>query len=372
MLADLKDIIEKRVRCPMDLGALRDRFGDQPLDSPARSVEFATAYCRAALPCILEEPDISVAGQGADLLIRFVAQLPDDLCNSIDRLARFVPPAERAWREPVMDDYVGLCCAVHDIWAHLVGPESEEDRDIVRNLLASPARHAIDFGAGAGHFAHELAAHGVEVDVVEIDSVKRAFLAFRAEQSGLGHMMRIGARRVVYDLGIAINVLDHMEDPAEVVRYFAVRLPPGARLWTLAAFPTDGWHQSDDSAIDRCAEALWEHFLPECRNAPHVPWLESFTRRASKEPNADPRIPKLHAAAQWKLSADDGTILNVDSRFCRPCVLNSDAAEICRELDGRECLESVAQRTGVDVDDLLNLCDHLRGLRLITWFSPAS
>lgn len=367
MISDLKEIVEQRLRRPADLSALRSHFGDQPLDSPGRSIAFATSYCQAALPALAKDPDASVAAQGADLLINFLAKLPEHLIRSISDIKQFAAPSSRAWHEPLMDRYVGLCCVVHDIWAHLLGPESKDDANIVQLLLESPARRAIDFGAGAGHFAHELALHGVEVDAIEVDAMKQAFLSFRARHAGLEHLIRLGPRTVEYDLGLAIDVLDHMERPAEAVHLLATHLSAGGRLITLAAFPDDGWHQSDDVAIDHCGEALWKHFIPTGVPNSGVAWLDSFVKRRDEEPRTETRIPKLHPAAWWRLTESNEVVIGVDSRFCRSCVLNPDAAEVCQQFQGYERAESVAARNGVDSSEFAALCDCLRNQRLITW-----
>ena len=367
MISDLKEIVEHRIRRPLHLTALRNDFAGQALDSPARSLSFAASYCQAALPCLAEAPDDSVAAVGADLLIHFLAELPLELRQSINNIKDFAPPSLRAWHEPSMDQYVGLCSIVHDIWAHLLGPESKDDANIVQRLLDSPARQAIDFGAGAGHFCHELALHGIAVDAIEPDIVKCAFLSYRAQRAGLENSIRIGPRPVAYDLGLAVNVLDHMENPAEAIHRLATYLAPGARLFVLAAFPIDGWHQSDEVVIDNCGEEIWKYFTPNALSRSNVAWLESFIRRSGQEPTTGARIAQLHPAARWNLNEHNEVVLSVNSRFCCSCILNQDAAHICRQLQGREFVEPLAARNGVATEEVSGLCDSLREQRLMTW-----
>ena len=168
MLDQLRQIVARRVG-KIDLSPLAQRFGDTcRLETPAQAFAMAQLLSRLALPH-LPPAGGSVGEQGADALLRFIARMPDNLVQSIRAVPAFVSPALRAWQEPQMDAFVALSCTIQDIWAHLMGPESEEDDAIAHALLWHAPRRVLDFGCGAGHFAHLLSMAGATVDGIEPD-----------------------------------------------------------------------------------------------------------------------------------------------------------------------------------------------------------
>lgn len=101
--------------------------------------------------------------------------------------------------------------------------------------FAGPARTVLDFGAGTGRLAAALAQRGLEVTGVEPDPELRARLAGRgiASVAALGEL---GPAR--FDYAVSLNVLEHCEDDASVVRELHERLAPGGRcLVYVPAFP---------------------------------------------------------------------------------------------------------------------------------------
>jgi len=375
MLEELKEIVERRTRERPRLDILRERFGPHwTSNRPVDTLQVAMAYCRLALP-LLDTHDRSVAAQGADLLLRFIADMPAALAQQIADVPAFREPVERAWQEPCVDSFVALSCTVHDVWAHLVGPESEEDDAVLAEILRHDAASVIDFGAGAGHFSHALALHGMNVDAVEIDPVKAAFLEFRARHSGLSERLHLGARgRKDYDLALAINVLDHLEEPVLAVTHLAERLRPGGTLCVLAAFPSDGWHQSDRESVARCAELLWQRFVPAAPGAANVPWLECFVRRADRGADASvsQRVPCLHPRARLQAGSDGECVLATDNFYSAACTLNEDAGALCERFDGAHTVDEIAKAMDVEAEDLIAFCDYLHGRHQLYWAEVAS
>lgn len=372
MFEELKAIVSDRVMTPLKFDSLRDRFGSQmTIERPADSLDVAMAYCQLAVPLLRETGD-SVSGQGADLLVRFIADLPESVRKEVSRISTFSQLSSRAWEEPKMDAYVALSCTVHDVWAHLLGPESTEDDAITEVLLRGYGGAAYDFGSGAGHFAHELAARGVQVDALEVDPIKAAFFEFRAHYSGLERYMKLGQSQDQYDLALAINVLDHLEQPSLAVEHLAALLRPGGTLYVLAAFPNDGWHQSDPEMVARCSEALWRFFIPSTKAALSVPGFDTFARKAFHLNDDGPlqRRPCMHPASIWQTrQEEDQQILLTPGFYSVPCVLNKDTSEICSYFDGSLSVEELAQKFNVDAEELLGLCNYLYKHRHLFWDS---
>lgn len=368
MLEELQAIVAARcVRKPA-AQAMLARFGKAWRAEAPRDVRaFASAYCAEALP-LLRRGDDSAAGLGADLLLQFLADLPAEVASRIDAVADFAPAAARAWLEPVGDAFVALSCTVHDVWAHLLGPESQEDELVLGELLRHAPSTAFDFGCGAGHFAHALARHGVDVEGAELDPVKAAFFRYRARHADLAQRMRLQPDGAAVDLVLAINVLDHLEEPAEAVELLAQRLRPGGRLCVLAAFPNDGWHQNDPDAVARCGQSLWRRFEPAPGPPCAVPWMERFAwRRQPSGDSLERRHPCLHPAARLEPAPSGGHHLVTPSPYALPCHLNDDAAELCRHLDGSRSVAALARILQIDAAELDEFCDYLHTTRQLYW-----
>lgn len=386
MLDELRQIIAARSLAPVPLAALRERFADgwQPA-RPAEAVDFAEHLCRWVhgtlrdddLPVVARTAGpAEVANQGANALIEFIAQLPTALRDEIDALPRFRTEVLRPWDEPVTDAYVGLCNLVHDVWAHLLGPEQPADAGIARQLLRLAPRHALDYGAGAGHAALLLALNGIATDVVELDPVKRLFLQRRAARAGVARLVGPGMSRASYDLVLALNVLDHLKAPPECLQQLAELLPPGGALAVAAEFPQDGWHQSDPAAVDACAQLLAERFEPHRTADTPVGWFDVFIKRDAQHPgHAGPlRCPRLHPRARWQAPPDASDadpaatgVLSATAFYTLPCALDGDTARLCDAFDGRRPLAELADVLELEIDTLEAFCSFLHARRLLTW-----
>ncbi len=369
MTVELKEIIQRRTGTLPDVSTLRRLFGEswQPI-SPADTFNFAKRYCQLALQ-MPRELAKDVAEQGADALIKFIAEFPSVLEQEILSLAAFHGEIKSAWEEPHVSIFVALCNTVHDVWAHLVGPEAKDDGAIEMQLLSTHVSTALDYGAGAGHFSLVLAGHGVAVDVVEVDPVKVEFLRFRASMAKLDDKIRLGSHRTHYDMIVAINVLDHMEQPLSAIRFFANHLHAGGILYTLAAFPNDGWHQADPKAIESCAEVLWRHFALSAIPTV-IPWFDGFIRRGELSDTTDfcARYPCLHPKAQFQPEAGTTDSLLISKSFyTKPCSLNNDCIELCREFDGTRTLGDLAAEMECNPEELISFCRFLEAQRQFCW-----
>ena len=93
--------------------------------------------------------------------------------------------------------------------------------------LACPGDRILDFGAGIGTFARELARHGHAVACLEPDAAQAQRLA--------GEGLRVVASLdelpdASLDYVYTLNVLEHIDDDNAAMRGIAARLKPGGRL----------------------------------------------------------------------------------------------------------------------------------------------
>jgi SAM-dependent methyltransferase len=361
VLNELREIIARRAG-RLDLSSLRRQFDGEAVRTPADMLDFAQALCRIACEKLPDEAARTAAQMGADLLVRFIAELPDDLARSLRQVPDFAPAAERAWLEPSVDPFVALGCTVQDVWAHLLGPESSEDDAIAAAICWHAPGTVYDLGCGAGHFAHVLAALGVAVDGHEIDPVKRAFFEYRASESGLAQRMRLGRRRDTYDMVLALNVLDHLSDPESALDTLVQAVRRGGNLCTLAAFPADGWHQSDPDIVSSCGRSLWNDFtLTDCPSG-NVAWMDCWARRSAPLPElALGSRPRVNPGSTFHREAADRVVLHANRFYSQQLLLDGDTTDICNLFDGGVSVRDVALRCEVDPEELLDLCRHLQG-----------
>lgn len=342
-------------------------------DLPADALFEAQRCCRAALEmpqCIHPTP----SQQGALALFRWVADLPDDIRDGIEPLPFFRDDIERAWQEPFADTYVSLCNTVQDVWAHAFGPEANVDDRLLADIQSAEPATVLDFGAGAGHFSIALALGGAEVDAVEVDAVKASFLAFRGQLAGVGSLVHVGLRRSTYDAVLAIDVLDHLEDPAGVLKTLLSRVAPAGRLLTLAQFPNDGWHQCDPAKVTACSDLLWDAFeLGASRvfqNHPPVPWLDVFQRRAPSVDRMD--CPLLHPRAGFRVDEASGQfVLAASAFYSGACLVDANTRSVIERFDGRRSIDELTRLTGFDNAEIAELCSQLCGQRLLQWKARA-
>ncbi|WP_434628056.1 class I SAM-dependent methyltransferase [Chromobacterium sp. CV08] len=366
MLDELKQIVGRLLDEAVDMAPLRQRFGPgrEPA-SPAQVAEFAALYCAQALAQAPADVGADTAAEeGGWSLLHFIAELPAPIADEIGRITDFRETVERAWLEPQADAYVGLCNATHDVWAHLLGQESADDARILAALDRRAGIATLDFGAGCGHFATQLAMGGARVDVVEVDPVKLAFLQFRSRRLGLD--IHCGMRDAPYQQILAINVLDHLRDPDAALQQLTEGLQAGGLLHLLAEFPADGWHQADPAKVQACAALLNRHYV---RQAPSdVPWLDSYTRAAAPQAVFGGR-PALHPRAS--LIPQQGKpeiILSSTAFYARPCALDHQTAMLCGELDGSRTLQTLSTDLDLELDELAAFCDFLQQHGQLTWF----
>ncbi len=107
-------------------------------------------------------------------------------------------------------------------------------------------RTVVDLGCGGGLLAIPLARDGATV--VGVDAAPRALRSARRELGAgwlavVGDLHAIPVKPVSADLVLLADVLEHVEQPAAVVRAAAALLRPGGRLFvnTIARTPRSHW-----------------------------------------------------------------------------------------------------------------------------------
>ena len=270
-------------------------------------------------------------------LFSFLLRLPDWINDSICSLdGQFPSEPLRSWDEPVSHPFWQLAAVVQDVWEHKFGPEALSDKRVFALLDKIPMTHVLDFGAGVGYFAFELARRNISVTCVEQSRVKREFLRHRlAKQSRTEVSMR--ARSRLYDVALALNVFDHLRDPVPAVRKVAARLRQGGILVFRADFPEDSWHRGGHSIRAGMYKELMRYFQHSNEHR-YDSIDETFVLIRQKRPTrrVTPRRVRLHPGTTVRPvpNTRDCFVLTAPRFYIRPLVLTNSGirlANLCRE-----------------------------------------
>jgi SAM-dependent methyltransferase len=302
MLNQLREIVETIVVKPVGIKSLALYEGT--LNCPSKILEFTQAFCHLAQKSLPQDLEVlSEAELSAVDLISYFAKLPDWISFKVRRNNVYKENIEKAWEEPIAGAFVGVCATVQDVWSHLLGLESQDD-PILLKMINSGHQRILDYGCGAGYFSIALARRGVRVDAFDIDPVKTDFLKFRVQENGLDALVHVGAQSGFYDAILALNVLDHLEHPQNVIKHLSSWLNPKGKLYVVSEFPADGWHQSDPSVKKRVVDTLLADFcIVKTQANLDGPSLEVF--EVGGEKNV---ISSLHEGAMLKLQ--DGVVFS--------------------------------------------------------------
>jgi len=233
--------------------------------------------------------DIMAAAAGmvpvsaAKELFEFLRHPPRALSGLLREPTRNLTPPEVAWQEPSAHPFCQLSALIQDVWEHVLGPEAAVQECVASALGSLYCGVTCDFGAGAGFYAMKMARRG-KLICVERSLIKRIYLRFCAHRSG-----RVLGRRCCrtrLDTVLAINVLDHVRRPGNVVECLARRLKPGGMLAVWAAFPQDGWHTAGTDHRRAVQRSLSRWFEPSgvCLGLPELMY---FRRRTTPVPFVD-------------------------------------------------------------------------------------
>lgn len=340
-----------------------------PVSSSVEAVQRARSFAAAVLAgCPAPHACGSAAVEGAVMLMAFLADPPLVLLRQWEEPEADGAGCARAWDEPMAGAHDGLRNLVQDIWEHCLGPEATEDDCIVSIAGECGPRCGLDFGAGAGHFASALARAGCHVDAIETDPVKRLFLERRARDTAWDGSVRVVSHpHSAYGLVLAINVLDHIEEPLPVLEDLIGRMGDDARLLVCASFPADGWHRGIDAAVHNCGEALVSRLSLRNEYFERAPLLQVWSKRAMQRdvPSITPQL-RAHSH-RVAVTEEGGTILGSPLFFARAMVLSKEGARLASAMDGSRNVSELAAGFGLDELTIQDFAEQLVRNHLAMW-----
>ncbi len=197
---------------------------------------------------------------------------PDEVLK--DALSRpgAVLPREKSWHYSETADRNAVRELVGDVGDHTFGLEARHDHEIESLLVRLGGADIYDFGCGAGRFAVPLAGAGAKVYWTDTNPVKSSFMRFRAARNGLAAQLIEGQPPpgTSVDGIIAMNVLDHLSDPAATAGELLGVLQPDGWFAVWVWFGEDEGHHGGREV----ARAVFEVLARRCRIEPHRETLE--------------------------------------------------------------------------------------------------
>jgi SAM-dependent methyltransferase len=188
-------------------------------------------------------------------------------------------------------------------------------------------KRIIDVGSGTGAYAIAMALRGSQVSCSEINQAELSYLKWLTSELSLTEAVDFTSSGT-YDVALSINVLDHLEYPALMVKEISDYLQPGGSLLLYAHFSADGVHTSHPEAITDTVRALANHFHREPRDKQPGSYLECWKKKTSARERA------LELLLPWEGKP-------VDYSSCRLLLpkLHPDT-QVDRLVDGRLHLQS--------------------------------
>ena len=160
------------------------------------------------------------------------------------------PTGERAvarWYEENSEYYLYDLAQFHLAYKHIA---------FMTDIASLAAGRVMDFGAGIGDLALELARRGHDTVYVDVEGRTKAFARWRAERDWIPVRFESSLEDVdgEFDTIISLDVFEHLAEPEPVIEDLVSRLAPGGRLIVTAAFgPTKAHPMHFDHTIDLAA-----------------------------------------------------------------------------------------------------------------------
>lgn len=204
----------------------------------------------------------------AGLLFDFLQETLPDLMPDASRVG-FPEEPENATTETKAENFWLLAALIEDVWEHCTSDTLQaRDSYYLETIKSLPVNRIYDFGGGAGRFALELACHGLQVHYADTNTVKRRFLRYCRDKLALNLLSTQGSPANRFDLILAIDVLDHLPDPAHHLGLLRKRLRDGGFLLFDASFNDDGWHMGGKNHVDLFFTQLAQMFQLACWGKP--------------------------------------------------------------------------------------------------------
>ncbi len=356
-------------------------------------VELATAVC--ARPTwnqnvheSLRAPDRMWEAKWHDLeltkhLFGFLADLPEGIAKDLNDEAG--PRGARKATEQAEESVItSLADLTSDVYEHVFDYTSECDYEVKRQLWRLRPETVIDFAAGAGYYAFYLVSIGSHVTIEEINPCKVAFIAYRARELGVEEKISFRSAGKDFDCAIAMNALDHVADPAAVVRDLAAKLKEGGTLMYWALFPDDGWHTSDEATKAETFRALHTLFTVQECSSMNLFAYEILTKRAepAKEPTdaegylmspsmlssvVAERVPKVHRGVSVDLCSEEGQsrVVHGSVFYLNSEYINASSFELLRRCDGATNVGTLASELSLTVEQCWNAVERLWEARYV-------
>lgn len=151
------------------------------------------------------------------------------LANNWNMMRPVGPDAVARWYEENSEYYLYDLAQFHLAYKHIA---------FMRDIVALSGGRVLDFGAGIGDLALELARLGHDTLYVDVDGRTKAFAMWRAERDWIPLRFASDLDDVddEFDTIISLDVFEHLAEPEPVIDDLVARLAPGGRMIVTAAF----------------------------------------------------------------------------------------------------------------------------------------
>ena len=211
-----------------------------PLDWAAIAMVAAAAATTVALARRADARHALNVAETVDDLASFALVTPEHaaemLATSTGILARnwndtrpVGPDAVARWYEENSEYYLYDLAQFHLAYKHIA---------FMRDVGALARGRVLDFGAGIGDLALELARLGHETVYVDVEGRTKAFAAWRAERDWIPVRFASELEELEgeFDTIVSLDVFEHLAEPEPVIDALVERLAPGGRMIVTAAF----------------------------------------------------------------------------------------------------------------------------------------